>query len=101
MLRTPLEGTTLKPLRTLAVFLCLAFPTLSQDPNTTRLTDAAKTRGTAAFRTRRASAAELKAKDKKGMPPLMAAACGCSGETVRVLLENGADVNATDLVGCT
>lgn len=100
MLRTRLEVTMPKPLWALAVFLCLALPTLPQDLNT-KLTDAARTRDTAEVRKLLAQGADPNAKDKKGRTPLMEAASEGYTDTVRVLLENGADVNATDLVGWT
>ena len=100
MLLTCREVTMSKPLWALAVFLCLAFPTLPQDVNT-KLKDAARTRDTAEIRKLLAQGADPNAKDKTGRTPLMEAASEGYTDTLRVLLENGADANATDSVGWT
>jgi ankyrin repeat protein len=100
MVRTSPEVATLKPLWALAVFLCLASPTLPQDVNT-KLIDASRTRDTAEVRKLLAEGANPNARDKKGTTPLMEAASGGNTDTVRVLLENGADVNAKESHGWT
>ena len=98
MPRTLTDVTITKPLRGLAMLVCLALPTCAQDLNT-RLTDASRARDAAEVRKLLAEGADPNAKDKYGRTALMEAASGGYTENVRVLLGKGADVNAKDAVG--